>query len=127
MNTAMNKMMENMMTRMMESEDMPQMISTMMDKMVPVFSAMTVEDRIQFVTPLMSKGLNMIFAELSPEEKEKLAREMINEMISIFKDQSGADTGRSHSNKPSSSRRTESGRPDRGEHRKSEPDEPHGK
>ena len=69
MDTTMKKMMENMMTRMMESEDMPQMISTMMDKMVPVISAMTVEDRIQFVTPLMSKGLNMIFAELSPEEK----------------------------------------------------------
>ena len=127
MDTAMNKMMENMMTRMMESEDMPQMISTMMDKMVPVFSAMTVEDRIQFVTPLMSKGLNMIFAELSPEEKEKFAREMLNERISIFIDQSGADTGRSHSNKPSSSRRTESGRPDRGEHRICVPDEPHDK
>ncbi len=32
MDTAMNKMMENMMTRMMESEEMPQMISTMMEK-----------------------------------------------------------------------------------------------
>ena len=120
----MMKMMENMMTAMMKSEDMPQMMNTMMDKM---FSAMTVEDRIQFVTPLMSKGLNMIFAELSPEEKEKLAREMINEMISIFKDQLGADSGRSHSNKPSSSRRREPGQPDRGKHRKSEPGEPHGK
>ncbi len=88
MDTPMKKMMENMMTAMMKSEDMPQMMNTMMDKMV---SAMTVEDRIQFVTTMMPKCLNMIFAELSPEEKEKLAREMINNMVSIFKDQLRAD------------------------------------
>ncbi len=73
---------------MMKSEDMPQLMNTMMDKM---FSAMTVEDRIQFATTMMPKCLNMIFAELSPKEKEKLAREMINNMMSIFKDQLSAD------------------------------------
>ena len=83
------KMMENMMTAMMKSEDMPQVMNTMMDKM---FSAMTVEDRIQFATTMMPKCLNMIFAELSPGEKEKLAREMINNMMSVFKDQLSADT-----------------------------------
>jgi hypothetical protein len=59
-----------------------------MDKM---FSAMTVEDRIQFVTTMMPKCLNMVFAELSPEEKDKLAREMINKMMSIFQEQVSTD------------------------------------
>ncbi len=88
MDTPMMKMMEKMMTGMMKSEDMPQMMNTMMDKM---FSAMTVEDRIQFVTTMMPKCLNMIFAELSPEEKDKLAREMINKMLSIFQEQVSTD------------------------------------
>ncbi len=85
----MMKMMENMMTAMMKSEDMPQLMNTMMEKM---FSAMTVEDRMQFAATMMPKCLHMIFAELSPEEKEKLAREMIHNMMSIFKDQLSADT-----------------------------------
>ncbi len=86
MDKPMKKVTEKMMTGMMKPEDIPQMMNTMMDKM---FSSMTVEDRIQFVTTMMPKCLNMVFADISPEAKEKLAREMINKMMSIFKDQLG--------------------------------------
>ena len=77
-------MMERIMTGVMKPEDMPQMMNAMMDKM---FSAMSAEERIQFVTMMIPKCLNMVFAELGPEEKEKLAREMTNKMISAFKEQ----------------------------------------
>ncbi|MDF1611361.1 hypothetical protein [Stygiobacter electus] len=86
----MNKMFERMMSGMMKPEDMPQMMDTMMDKM---FLSMSAEDRIQFVTTMMPKCLNMIFSELDLTAREKLAREMINKMANIFEEQLGENKG----------------------------------
>ena len=71
------KMMEAVMTGMMKPEDLPRM----MDRML---SAMSAEDRVQFVTTMMPKCLNTVLGQLSPEAKEKLAREMMDKMTSAF-------------------------------------------
>ncbi|MHB1142374.1 MAG: hypothetical protein ACYC1T_11550 [Sulfuricaulis sp.] len=80
----MKKMMEKMMSAMVKPEDMPQMMGAMMDRM---FSQMSSEDRIAFVTTMMPKCLSLIFAEIGPEAKEKLPREMIGKMVSILEGQ----------------------------------------
>ncbi len=77
-------MMEKMMAGVVKPEDMPRMIDTMMDKM---FSALSAEDGIQFVTTMMPKRLDMIFDEIGPEARVRLAEEMIAKMMSIFKEQ----------------------------------------
>ena len=53
---------------------------------------MSSEDRIQFVSTMMPKCLNMIFSELDSSAKEKLAKEMINKMMSIFGEQLEQET-----------------------------------
>ncbi len=68
----------------MKPEDMPQMMNTMLDKM---FSGMSTDDRIRFVTTMMPKCLEMVFSEMDTDAKGKLAREMINKMMSIFKEE----------------------------------------
>ncbi len=65
------KMMEAVMTGMMKPEDLPRMMDKMMDRM---FSAMSAEDRIQFVTTMMPKCLNTVLGQLTPEAKQELAR-----------------------------------------------------
>lgn len=45
------------------------------------------EDRIQFVTTMMPKCLNMIFREIDLDKKVSLAQEMVTQMISIVKEQ----------------------------------------
>ena len=82
----MNRMMEKMISGMMKPEDMPQMMNAMMEKM---FSGMSAEDRREFVATMMPKCLKMMIAELSPDSREKLAREMITKMTAIFKEQLG--------------------------------------
>ena len=72
------------MSGMVKPEDMPQMMNAMMDNM---FSQMTTEDRMEFVSTMMPKCLNMIFSELASDKKEKLAKEMITNMMSIFSEQ----------------------------------------
>lgn len=62
----------------------PSSNDAMMDKM---FSAMSAEDRIRFVTTMMPKCLNIIFEEIEPDMKMQLAQEMITKMMSIFKEQ----------------------------------------
>ena len=79
----MKEMMEKMMSGMMKPEDMPEMMNSMMDNM---FSQMTAKDRIEFISTMMPRCLNMIFSELNPEEKTNLAREMAEKMMSIFKE-----------------------------------------
>ncbi len=80
----MKEMMEKMMSGMMKPEDMPKMMDSMMNNM---FSQMSSEDRIQFVSTMMPKCLGMIFSELDSVAKEKLAKEMVNNMMAIFKEQ----------------------------------------
>lgn len=80
----MKEMMEKMMSAMVKPEDMPQMMGTMMDRM---FSKMSTEDRVAFVTTMMPRCLSLIFAEMDPAAKEKLAREMIGKMASILEGQ----------------------------------------
>ncbi len=77
----MKDMMQKMMSIMVKSEDMPDMMSTMMDNM---FSKMTTEDRMKFVSTMMPNCLNMIFDELDESSKQKLAREMLDKMTNIF-------------------------------------------
>jgi hypothetical protein len=73
--------MERMMSAMVKPEDTPQMMGAMMDRM---FSQMSSEDRIAFVSTMMPKCLSLIFAEMAPAAKEKLAGEMIGKMTSIL-------------------------------------------
>lgn len=80
----MNSMMEKMMSMMMKPEDMPEMMNMMMDKM---FSEMSVEDRIQFISTMMPKCLNLIFAELDADSKERVAREFMSRMSEKLEDQ----------------------------------------
>lgn len=84
MNQMKKMMMEKMMSAMVKPEDMPQMMGAMMDRM---FSRMSSEDRIAFVTTMMPKYPSLIFAEIDPEAKEKLAREMMSKMVSILEGQ----------------------------------------
>jgi hypothetical protein len=56
----------------------------MMDRM---FSQMSSEDRIAFVSTMMPKCLSLIFAEMDAAAKEKLAGEMIGKMTSILEGQ----------------------------------------
>jgi hypothetical protein len=65
----------------MKPEDMHQMMEGMMSKM---FSGMKVEDRIQFCSTMMPKCLTKVFEGVSPEEKEKLRKEMTNKMMSML-------------------------------------------
>ena len=58
-----------------------------MEVMDNMFSDMSQEDRIQFALTMMPKCLNMIFSELEPDAKERLAKEMTNKMIAIFEEQ----------------------------------------
>ncbi len=80
----MNKMMEKMMSAMMKPEDMPGMMNMMLDKM---FSQMSGEDRIQFISTMMPKCLDMIFAELDADAKERVAREFLGRMSRKLEDQ----------------------------------------
>ncbi len=77
----MKDMMQKMMSGMVKAEDMPEMMGTMMENM---FSKMTTEDRMKFVSTMMPNCLNMIFAELNESSKQKLAKEMLNKMTDIF-------------------------------------------
>jgi hypothetical protein len=54
---------------------------TMMGKM---FSGMTVKDRIQFCTTMMPQCLTKFFTGITPDEKEKLKKEMINKMTAAL-------------------------------------------
>lgn len=65
----------------MKPEDMHGMMEEMMGKM---FSGMSVEEHVQFCSTMMPKCLNRVFAGASPETKEKLKKEMVNKMISMF-------------------------------------------
>jgi hypothetical protein len=65
----------------MKPEDMHGMMEEMMGKM---FSGMSVEERVQFCSTMMPKCLNRVFAGVSAETKEKLKKEMVNKMISMF-------------------------------------------
>ena len=80
----MKSMMEKMMAGMMKPEDMPPMMNAMMGKM---FSGMSSEDRKQFIATIMPTCLRMMFAELDSSSREKLAREMLDKMIAVFKEQ----------------------------------------
>ncbi|RZD15691.1 MAG: hypothetical protein EVJ46_09195 [Candidatus Acididesulfobacter guangdongensis] len=80
----MSKVMEKMMSAMVKPEDMPQMMNAMMDKM---FQGMTPEDRSAFVSNMMPKCLNMTFSELDADAKAKLAKEMMEKMMSIFEEE----------------------------------------
>lgn len=73
----MKDMMGKMMSGMMKPEDMPEM----MDKM---FSQMSIDDRIQFVSTMMPKCLGMILSEFDSEAKGKLEKEMTNKMMFVF-------------------------------------------
>ncbi|HEU4445508.1 MAG TPA: hypothetical protein VFR94_12625 [Nitrososphaeraceae archaeon] len=65
----------------MKPEDMHQMMEGMMSKM---FSAMKVEDRIEFCSTMMPKCLTKVFEGVSPEAKEKLKKEMTNKMTAML-------------------------------------------
>ena len=80
----MKSMMEKMMTGVMGPKDMPPMMNAMMEKM---FSSMSVEDRKEFVTSMMPNCVKMMFAELNSSSKEKLAREILEKMIAVLKEQ----------------------------------------
>jgi hypothetical protein len=82
----MKEMMEKMMTRMAKPEDMPGMMNVMMDRM---FSGMTADDRMRFVTTMMPKCLGMIMTGMTPEERQKLAREMVDRLVALFKAETG--------------------------------------
>jgi Mg/Co/Ni transporter MgtE len=77
----MKDMMQKMMSGMIKPEDMPEMMGAMMENM---FSKMTTEDRMKFVSTMTPNCLNMIFAELDESSKQKLAKEMLNKMTDIF-------------------------------------------
>ena len=55
---------------MMKPEDMPAMMNAMMDRM---FSSMTTEDRMRFVTTRMPRCLGLIMADMTAEERKTLA------------------------------------------------------
>ena len=80
------EMMEKMMAQMVKPEDMPGMMNAMMDR---TFSGMTTEDRIRFVTTRMPKCLSMIMAGMTPEERKKLAREMVDRLVAVFQAETG--------------------------------------
>ena len=65
----------------MNPEDMHGMMKEMMSKM---FSGMSVEQCVQFCSTMMPSCLSKVFAGVSPEEKEKLKKEMANKMLSMF-------------------------------------------
>ena len=71
---------------MMKPENMPQMMGTMIDNM---FSQMSTEDRMAFVSNMMPKCLNMIFSKIDSESKENLAREMMEKMMGVFSNLAG--------------------------------------
>ncbi|HZD34657.1 MAG TPA: hypothetical protein VE130_05590 [Nitrososphaeraceae archaeon] len=65
----------------MKPEDMYDMMDAMMSKM---FSGMKVEDRIQFCTTMMPQCMTKFFTGITPDEKEKLKKEMINKMTAAL-------------------------------------------
>ncbi|MCL5670155.1 MAG: hypothetical protein M1423_02485 [Acidobacteria bacterium] len=75
---------------MMKPEDMPPMMNAMMEKM---FSGVAVEDRKEFVATMMPNCLKMMFAELDSSSRQTLAREMIDKMMAVFKEQFETATG----------------------------------
>lgn len=60
---------------------MHDMMETMMSKM---FSGMAVKDRIQLCTTIMPPCLTKFFTGITPYEKEKLKKEMINKMTTAL-------------------------------------------
>src|SRR5690349_20532907 len=67
----MKDMMEKMMARMAKPEDMLGIMKAMMDRM---FSGMTTDDRIRFMTMMMTQCLGVVMAEMTTEERQKLVR-----------------------------------------------------
>lgn len=62
------------------------MMNVMMDRM---FSGMTTDDRMRFVTTMMPKCLGMIMTGMTPEERQKLAREMVDRLVALFQAETG--------------------------------------
>jgi hypothetical protein len=82
----MKDMMEKMMARMAKPEDMLGMMNAMMDRM---FSGMTTDDRIRFMTTMMTQCLAVVMAQMTPEERQKLAREMVDRLVALFQAETG--------------------------------------
>ncbi|TAM79622.1 MAG: hypothetical protein EPN47_17625 [Acidobacteria bacterium] len=82
----MKEMMEKVMDQMAKPEDMPDMMNAMMEQML---RGMTADERIRFVTTMMPKCLGMIMAEMKPEDRQKLAREMVDRLVAVFQAQVG--------------------------------------
>lgn len=80
----MSKIIEKMMSGMVKPEDMPQMMDSMMSH---VFESMTTEDRIQFITTMMPKCMNMLFSEMDKDAKERLAKGMLDNLAGVLKGQ----------------------------------------
>lgn len=79
-----SKIIEKMMSGMVKPEDMPQMMDSMMSH---VFESMTTEDRIQFITTMMPKCMNMLFSEMDKDAKERLAKGMLDNLAGVLKGQ----------------------------------------
>ena len=80
-------MMEKVMSGMMKPEDMPKMMNSMMSH---VFESMSVEDRIEFMTTMMPRCLNMLFSEMDSESRARLAKGMLDNLAGVLKDQLGS-------------------------------------
>ena len=52
--------------------------------MTQIFSEMTAEDKMQFVSNMMPRCIGMIFAEIDKDAKVKLAKEMLEKMVAIL-------------------------------------------
>ncbi|RIV20851.1 hypothetical protein D2Q93_11315 [Alicyclobacillaceae bacterium I2511] len=76
----MSKMMEKVMSGMMKPEDMPKMMDSMMSHM---FESMSVEDRIEFVTTMMPKCLNILLSEVDGESRIRLAKGMLDNLAGV--------------------------------------------
>jgi hypothetical protein len=58
----------------------------MMDRM---FTRMTIEDRIRFATTMMPKCLGIVMTGMTPKERQKLVREMVDRLVTLFQAEVG--------------------------------------
>ena len=66
--------------RKMMSSKMGSMMPPMMDKM---FSAMSPDERMKFLTTMMPKCMSMVLDSLDQPARERLAREMIDGLVRL--------------------------------------------
>lgn len=82
-------MMKKIMGGMMKPEDMPEMMTAMMDR---CFSEMKANDKLAFMENMMPRCMNMMFKNMSPQERKAFAEKMLNSMFGELKRHAEEDT-----------------------------------